>query len=245
MLDNRPDSIVNREKSTQIKGVAILMMIFFHLFNQLHNVELCRNYIYINDSPLVYVLSHLCNPVGLFLLLGGYGLYKVWAKGDRNRWKRILRLYIHYWIILLIFVSIGHFVKPDLYPGDISKLLENFTSYKTSYNGELWFLLPYAIISASSPFICSIISKSPWCIVVSVTLCTKLTAAYIATYYADNAFVANQCVTVILQALNMLFNFSLGVLAAMNHWFEMLAIWLESMCRSLKIRQWCAFFRGG
>jgi hypothetical protein len=36
------------KQETQImKGVAILLMIFLHLFNQMSNVELCRSFIYL------------------------------------------------------------------------------------------------------------------------------------------------------------------------------------------------------
>lgn len=47
-------------------GVAILLMIFLHLFNQMSNVELCRSFIYIGDIPFVYWLSAAANPVAFF-----------------------------------------------------------------------------------------------------------------------------------------------------------------------------------
>ena len=37
------------KQETQImKGVAVLLMIFLHLFNQMHNVELCESFIYLS-----------------------------------------------------------------------------------------------------------------------------------------------------------------------------------------------------
>lgn len=55
------------KQETQImKGVAILLMIFLHLFNQMSNVELCRSFIYIGDIPFVYWLSAVANPVAFF-----------------------------------------------------------------------------------------------------------------------------------------------------------------------------------
>lgn len=60
------------KQETQImKGVAILLMIFLHLFNQMSNVELCRSFIYIGDIPFVYWLSAAANPVAFFLYFQG------------------------------------------------------------------------------------------------------------------------------------------------------------------------------
>lgn len=55
------------KQETQImKGVAVLLMIFLHLFNQMHNVELCESFIYIGNMPFVYWLSAATNPVSFF-----------------------------------------------------------------------------------------------------------------------------------------------------------------------------------
>lgn len=60
------------KQETQImKGVAVLLMIFLHLFNQMHNVELCESFIYIGNMPFVYWLSAATNPVSFFLILSG------------------------------------------------------------------------------------------------------------------------------------------------------------------------------
>ncbi|MDE6339860.1 MAG: acyltransferase, partial [Muribaculaceae bacterium] len=144
---------MDKSQSQMLKGVAILLMIFLHLFNQSSNVDLCRNFIYIDGNPLVLILSRAANPVAFFLILGGYGLYKVYEKGDKHRWSRLIKLIIHYWIILLIFVSIGHFINSGKYPGTWEKILVNITGYDTSYNGEMWFLLPYILLSACAPIL--------------------------------------------------------------------------------------------
>ena len=136
-----------------MKGVAILMMIFLHLFNQGSNVELCHNFIQINGLPLVEILSRASNPVAFFLILGGYGMYKVYEKGDRHRWSRVGRLYINYWITLAIFLLIGWCLNSSRYPGSWQTVISNFSGFHTTYNGEMWFLLPYVILSLLSPWI--------------------------------------------------------------------------------------------
>ncbi len=89
---------MTKQETQIVKGVAILLMIFLHLFNQMSNVELCRSFIYIGDIPFVYWLSAAANPVAFFLILSGYGMHfiHVRGKGDIHRWSRIGKLYLHW-----------------------------------------------------------------------------------------------------------------------------------------------------
>ena len=87
--------MITKEETTILKGVAIVFMLYLHLFNQMPNVSLCEYFITIGDIPFVHLLTRACNPVSFFLILGGYGMYMVYRKGDKNRYIRILKLYIH------------------------------------------------------------------------------------------------------------------------------------------------------
>lgn len=213
---------MTKEESQMMKGVAILLMLFLHLFNQLPNVELCHNLIYIDGQPLVYILSRATNPVSFFLILDGYGLYKVNLRGDRHRWSRIAKLYIHYWLILLIFVGIGHFMMPGRYPGDFTKILENFTSFHTTYNGEMWFLLPYVILSLLAPYIFKLINRCKSWQVVTATLFIHLCTSYCISRYGEKYLFNNMWIYNPLLVLHLLFSFSLGAVAAKAHIFERL-----------------------
>ena len=67
---------MNKTESLQLKGIAILMMLFLHLFNTADRVELCNISIYFwNGKPLVLAMSRVaafCVPIYLFI--SGYGL---------------------------------------------------------------------------------------------------------------------------------------------------------------------------
>ena len=110
------------------------------------NVSLCEYFFTIGDVPFVHLLTRACNPVSFFLILGGYGMYIVYRKGDQNRYTRILKLYIHYWVILAIFLLVG-FISWGRTPGSFLTILSNATGFQATYNGEIWFLLPYALLS--------------------------------------------------------------------------------------------------
>lgn len=147
---------MQKETSTMLKGVAILMMLWLHLFNHTDITSNCTNYIYVSGQPLSYILTRLCNPVSLFIILSGYGLKSVYKRKRlqlTNQLKRLFKLFLCYWITLLIFVSIGCILRPDKYPGSAVEFFLNFTSYSCSYNTEIWFLFPYALISITALWI--------------------------------------------------------------------------------------------
>ncbi len=221
-------------ESQMMKGVAILLMLFLHLFNQLPNVELCHNFIVIGGEPLVYILSRSANPVAFFLILGGYGLYKVYLKGDKHRWSRLLKLMIHYWIILIIFLSIGHFIKPSSYPGSFASILSNFTGYETTYNGEMWFLLPYIILSALSPWLFRMLSKFRASTIVISTLLIHLCTSFCISRYGAAFLYHNYWAYNPLLVFHLLFNFCLGAMAARSHLFERIT---DMMCNKHKISE--------
>lgn len=207
-----------------MKGIAILLMLFLHLFNQEDNVALCHNLLFVDGMPLVLILSRAANPVAFFLIIGGYGLYRVYEKGDKHRWSRLAKLMIHYWIILLIFVTIGHFMLPTAYPGSYLKILSNVTGYETTYNGEMWFLLPYVILSACSKPLFDFLQQFRAWMVVCVTLVIHLGTSFCISRYGASFLYSNYWVYDPLLVLHMLFNFCLGAMAARSSLFERLKI---------------------
>lgn len=158
---------MTKDESTIIKGIAILMMLFLHLFNGLiHNFhsdllnEPYQPLFYIGNYPIEYIITRCCRPVPFFFILSGYGISYIYTNGKlsmNGQAKRLLHIFTAYWISLLIFVSIGHFIGNENYPGDIWKLIGNITSYSDSYNLSMWFLFPYTMICLSSILLIRII----------------------------------------------------------------------------------------
>ena len=79
---------MSREECKMMQGVAILMMLFYHLFNP-------------NDVPIYAdsVLGNIAranNPVPMYVILSGIGLYYTYKRGyDSNRIRRCLLLYTY------------------------------------------------------------------------------------------------------------------------------------------------------
>lgn len=166
---------MNKRETTILKGLAILFMLYLHLFNRMGNVDLCVNFIYIKGIPLCHILSRCTSPVAIYVFLSGYGLYKSYLQSPRLQpVKRISKLYIHYWIAVGIFVLIGSVMRPDKYPGDVYKLLENISAWHTSYNAELWFLFPYVLVILLAGGLFRVYNKYP---LKSLLTCTLLYGA--------------------------------------------------------------------
>lgn len=215
---------MTKSESQVNKGVAIVLMVFLHLFNQMQNIDLCHPLIYIDNIPLVYILTSACNPVPFFLILGGYGLYKTWLKGDGTRWRRILKIYIHWWLILGVFVLLGHFISGEPFNVDILVLFENALGLLYTYNGEMWFLLPYVILSALYPFIFKLMNKFKPLLVVLFTLLIYLTTSFTISRYGSQYLYSHPLIYHLLLPFHLLFSFSLGAMAARTNFFDKLKV---------------------
>lgn len=153
--------MLTKKESLQMKGAAILIMIFLHLFINPSNVALCQNYFFWRGEPVVSQLAKftgIC--VSLYLFLSGYGLYIIYRRNSNIRpWKRILKLYLNFWIVFVIFIPLAAYLYPDRYPGNWMVFLNNVTGWHTTYNGEWWFLFPYILLLLSAKWIFRVINN--------------------------------------------------------------------------------------
>lgn len=156
---------MSRQYTQILKGFAIIMMVWLHLFGKLPEAVEYSD-ITFSGATLSFLLARLCNPVGMFLALGGYGLYCVYLKGsDRHHVSRIVKLYEHYWVILAFFVTIGTIMGRH-YLTDWRTVVYNVSGLQTHWNYECWFLLPYSILSLSYPLVFKIMDRfRPWLVV--------------------------------------------------------------------------------
>lgn len=148
---------MTKSDTRQLKGLAILMMLWLHLFSDEETVYQCSyGLTYFNGLPLVYSLTRLASCcVPIYIFLGGYGLAATYQTTPGHRLhggRRALALMANFWLIFLIFIPIGCMVNPDLYPGSWQTLLLNATAVDYSYNGAWWFLLPYVLLTLTAQF---------------------------------------------------------------------------------------------
>lgn len=204
---------MTKEQTTIIKGVAILMMLFLHLFNSANVADSCTPLIYIGQTPLVHIISRACSPVGIFLMLSGYGLSYTYTHGRlslKGQSERLLKLYIHYWLILLIFVSIGCYVKPEMYPGSPTDAVLNFMSIHSNYNSETWFLFPYMLLSLTALWIFKGIDRLGCTRSIVVSWVLYMASIYVISLYIAPTRAYTAWYSYVLTYFNVLFFFVIG-----------------------------------
>lgn len=211
---------MTKQESQALKGVAILLMLFLHLFFMRKNVDLCTHIFHFNDIGLVYYISRMANPVPFFIILSGYGLYAVYKKGDQRRWSRLRKLVLHYWLILLVFVTLGHFIKPQIYPGNISTIIYNLTGFWTTYNGEHWFIFPYLLLAISSPLLFWACDKYKSYFVLGISYILYLASCFLIIKFGDQYLFTHMLAYQPILYGSLLFNFLLGALACKNGWLK-------------------------
>ena len=155
---NVDKEMITVQQSNHLKSIAVLMMLYLHLFNTLDYQGLFEPLIYIGSKPFVYYMSLFCDAcVPIFAFVSGYGLYFKYQQNQSTYWKdnlsRLKKLYLNYWIILLIFpVGLGLFLNKEGYPGDLFTLVGNVSGLVTSYNGAWWFFTIYVLFVLTSSF---------------------------------------------------------------------------------------------
>lgn len=166
------DTIISKKISLELKAIAVLLMVFLHLFafsQRISNVE----YISLgtlNGQPIEYYLAcmgEIC--VGMFVFLSGYGLYQTYDKGVTYQGilSRILKLYQQYWKIFSVFVLIG--LLMGVYQFDLINFILNILALKSSYNAEWWFIRLYVVLLLFYPTLIKISHRYPakWILILS------------------------------------------------------------------------------
>lgn len=194
------------------------MMVYYHLFNRIENVDLCSDIVIWGNQSLLLWLSKACNPVAFFVILSGYGMYHVSLNEDSHRFSRIIKLYIHLWLCFAIFLPIAHHLNPTTYPGSITRLLENLCGYDANYNQEYWFLLPYVLLSLTASNLFKLTSKINKYHLLSILILIFLATSFIISRYKNEFLIQHLWMIHIIRYLNFLFAFILGGMTARYQW---------------------------
>lgn len=212
---------MTKQESTMLKGVAILFMIFGHLFLPNWSIGLYEPLFEIGGIPVGHILTRATGPVTFYLLLGGYGMYYIYKnRGLKNQLPRIRNLYINFWIVLLLFVLIGHFLSPATYPGSFRALLNNATGFNTTYNGEWWFLLPYSMVVLSSYWVFKLVDRyNPLWVVVGCIFGLFATSFVISRFGVDYLYAYKFRYNIFLY-FHLLWEFVIGAMLLKINFFS-------------------------
>ena len=133
----------NKEKSLQLKGVAIIFMLWLHLYGHDNLIQKDNYYteLWGGVTKFLLVLFHICVPV--FLFIAGYGA-AIKHKPSKPLVMKICSLYKKIWIVAIVFFPLAFSLgKLELHVGE---LLLNLSGFYYSYCGEWWFIGLYVLL---------------------------------------------------------------------------------------------------
>lgn len=154
----------NKEKSTIIKGIAIILMIVHHLFAFPDRIQTPSYYLsmpILNNNIAYYigVFGRIC--VAIYLFISGYGLYLKYEKEKNFKWVvgNIKNFIINYWLIIFfIFIPFGLVLKK--YTVDIKELVLNLTCIKISFISSWWFIRVYFELLILFPIVIKLVDDN-------------------------------------------------------------------------------------
>lgn len=220
-------SMISIQKSNHLKSIAILLMLFLHLFNRDY-LGLYSPLVFVGSKPLVFYIAAFCDIcVPVFAFVSGYGLYFKYKKEPSIYWyqniQRLKRLYLNYWIVLVIFaVIVGYILGVPGYPGILSKFIFNVLALDPSYNGAWWFLTTYIFFVLTSKVWFRILNRyNPYLLFILFGI-FYVVAFYFRSYYnfsLENV-VAKWTAYQLINYFFTLFQFMLGAFALKYSWNE-------------------------
>lgn len=219
---------LQKDDVKMLQGLCALAMIFLHLFNREYQ-GLFNPMLFIKGIPLSYYVSLLCD----FCVMGyafcsGYAHTKLYENRDeyqQNSIKRLRRLLIKFWIVLVVFSIISILTGNSSYmPGSFKKFISNAFLLENSYNGAWWYLFAYVVIVIVSPTIlCRITNSNAWkYLVIGFGI-------YAIAYYIRFKVQTDNWILIKLGPLGMtLFEYVLGIVCCKIHIFTKLyKVWTK------------------
>ena len=228
---------LSKQQTDYTKGIAIAMMLCLHLFNRDYHGLFTPTF-FIGKQPLSYYLALVCDCcVWIYCFCSGYGLYishqtKPETYAQTNR-VRLLKLYLNYWVVLLLFaVVLGTVLGKTIdYPGSWLVFIYNFSSLDSSYNGAWWFLSCYALLVILSPVMFRLLNRLPAYgilfgsfLLYVMGYCARIYHPVISEIQLVQ-LLWHQC----FMLANAIFPFVLGALAYRQRWYSRWMQWVAKL----------------
>lgn len=153
-------TVLTKDYSNMMKGVAVLLMIIHHLWG-----FPCRvpglHILHVEEQ--IGIASKIC--VSIFMFLSGYGLYYTFKKNGTVRvTKRLKAIYERFWKVFFVFVPLGFLFFDRSF--HLQEFLLNLLCLDDSYNLEWWFMGTYIELVLVLPLVLRMEDKRCFLIVV-------------------------------------------------------------------------------
>lgn len=208
---------ITYDESLRLKGIAILLMLWLHCFNNLHSPGYSYlSFIMLDGVPLVYRSTYIAGVVvPLYCFLSGYGLCNKNSFDWKYIRKKLINLLCKYWFVLTVFVVVSTIIDRGYYNFSLNSILGNYLGYDTTYNGTLWFLLPYVLLFLTSRFLFKIFRQKKYSFLSTVLIITFFVLSnWFLKLDANNELAFSTPILVLfLNYFKLLFPFYIGYIA--------------------------------
>lgn len=172
---------LGRKESKLIAGIAILLMVFHHIFGfseyRINGNDYIESFcIYgISFERMIAAFGKIC--VALFAFSSGY---VIWKKSEdytklRKIFSRIIKFLFNYWIIFILFMIYGAIIGDPLPRG--SDFFYNLIGLETAPQKQYvnvafsWYVASYILLILISPFLLKIFQCEKFWIDIVLYLC--------------------------------------------------------------------------
>ncbi len=201
---------MSRQQSAIIKGLAILLMLAYHL-------QKAFGADFLTPSASIFI-GAVAHPILYFVIISGYGLYMAQENGKLT-WsyllKRTARLYISFWMVMVFFIfGISLWVYPGRF--DLSPYLffTNFIGWRWDYCLFTWFLLPYILMTFCSKWVFYAMKRFGNLLPLIGFFFLTMGMSWLISRYYDPFLRHHQPIYLVVLTLQTLFCFSLGATMA-------------------------------
>lgn len=157
---------LTKKESAFLKGLALWMMIYHHLFINPVVWHLNPDYIgrfnFLLDEEFTRIVAWFCKiALSLMTFVSGYGICYIFKKSKKDNCayalrdnyksviKRLVPFYGHYWYAFLVWTVADIFIMK--YPLVFPEYLLNATGLSYSLNGSWWYVLQYVEMILLAP----------------------------------------------------------------------------------------------
>lgn len=169
---------MTREQSAVLRGIAILMMIYHHVFAtpEIYDLEYFSVLRFGGINLERYVAWFFKIALGLYLFVSGYGMYYVFKKRPvkdpaeesfagyllgcyRQAMAKLGRLYAQYWYALVVSMTLVFLFDPDAPVFSLKEFLLNMLGVSNSYNATWWYILQYVKMLLLLPLVAALFQR--------------------------------------------------------------------------------------
>lgn len=169
---------MTREQSAVLRGIAILMMIYHHVFAtpEIYKLEYYSVLQFGGINVERYVAWFFKIALGLYLFVSGYGMYYALKKRPvkdpaeesfagyllgcyRQSLVKLGRLYAQYWYALIVSMTFVFLFDPDAPVFSLKEFLLNMLGVYNSYNATWWYILQYVKMLLLLPLVATLFHK--------------------------------------------------------------------------------------